>query len=482
MNENTPALGADVGTPTNPPPPTKSRVSRWIAGGLLSLLAAAFFVGRQILPFGIEMPGYTEGPGNQSVDPRAAVWIDGIGLGTKLARAELRDADGRVLASIEQQASFQPDIRLEFGKRYTLSASAERLWLGQQQSRDVSFTTVAMPVVESPLRQDLGADGTVRLEFSDAVGQLQLAGDLALDVKPDAQRQAFILASKPGQFLQGQTYTVEVNWETRTGVPLPPFKLEVSTAPPLGVSVASAGMRNLGLAMPVQIDFSEPLLARDAVTQHIQVSTEDGQPIPGKWLWYGKQRVQFRPQPLWPAESTIHVSIDPTGMRSLRGGFLPHPVEARFSTGPDKRIEVYLDKQRVNVIENGTVIRTMKASTGKSKTPTVTGSFYIYARFPTKTMKSTGKKPGDPGYYEVKDVPYAQYFYEGYAFHGAFWHNSFGQPASHGCVNLATRRNNRRTGVNEDAGWLYQWASLGVPVTVYKTSPQSHQLVTANEP
>jgi len=127
VNENTPALGEDVGTPTNPPPPTKSRVSRWIAGGLLSLLAAAFFVGRQILPFGIEMPGYTEGPGNQSVDPRAAVWIDGIGLGTKLARAELRDADGRVLASIEQQASFQPDIRLEFGKRYTLSASAERL-------------------------------------------------------------------------------------------------------------------------------------------------------------------------------------------------------------------------------------------------------------------------------------------------------------------------------------------------------------------
>jgi lipoprotein-anchoring transpeptidase ErfK/SrfK len=35
------------------------------------------------------------------------------------------------------------------------------------------------------------------------------------------------------------------------------------------------------------------------------------------------------------------------------------------------------------------------------------------------------------------DVPY---FKEGYALHAAFWHDSFGQPYGHGCVNLAARR------------------------------------------
>jgi len=35
---------------------------------------------------------------------------------------------------------------------------------------------------------------------------------------------------------------------------------------------------------------------------------------------------------------------------------------------------------------------------------------------------------GQRGFYEVEDVPYTQFFHKDYAFHGAFWHNNFGQP------------------------------------------------------
>lgn len=461
--------------PRSKKPQPKRSVTSWAVGGLLLTLGGAFVVGRHILPFGIEMPAYSEA-NNNAVDPRTKVTIDGIGLGTRLIRAELRDAAGTVLAESSNQSTFKPDIKLDFGKKYTLSATAERLWLGQKETREASFTTVNMPKIESPLRQELGSDATIRLKFSEPVGPIRVGGPLNLTVKPDENSQSYSLVAEPGQFNQGQTYNIDINWETRTGVPLPPFKVEVSTAPPLTASVATNGMSNVGLAMPIQVDFSEPLFDREKVTDHIKISGPNEQPITGKWLWFGKQRVQFRPDPSWPAESSVHVSIDPAGMKSARGGFLANPVNASFSTGPDKRIEVYLDKQRVNVLENGEVIKTLKASTGKAGTPTVTGSFYIYARFPTKTMRSTGKKPGQPGYYEVKDVPYAQYFHEGYAFHGAFWHNNFGHPASHGCVNLATRKKNGRKGVNEDAGWLYQWASLGVPVIVHRTSPPQSKI------
>lgn len=61
-----------------------------------------------------------------------------------------------------------------------------------------------------------------------------------------------------------------------------------------------------------------------------------------------------------------------------------------------------------------------------------------------------------PGYY-LPDVPYVMYFYRGYGLHGTYWHNNFGVPMSHGCVNLRT----------EDAAWLFDWASVGTPVTVY---------------
>jgi len=464
--------------PCPPPKPRKPRTfGAWVLVGLTLLLAGAFFAGRYSLPFGIEMPAFAEGEGKQSVDPRAVVRVTGIGLGAQITRAELRDGSGQVIARLDQpRRKFQPNVALEFGQQYSLSVTAERPWLGQQETRETRFGTITLPKVVSNPRQELAPDGTLKLSFSEPVGAVTTSGDLKLAVQGDASRQNFVLTAEPGQYAQGKTYKLKIGWETRTGVPLNPFKMEVSTAPALGAVVATHGLSNLGLALPVQIDFSEPLQAREGVTDHIRVTSDDGYPISGKWLWFGKQRVQFSPQSGWPAESTVHVAIDPEGLRGARGGFLPQTVNAQFKTGADRRIEVYLDKQRVNVIENGEVIKTLKASTGKSKTPTVTGNFYIYARFPTKTMKSTGKKPGDPGYYEVKDVPYAQYFHEGYAFHGAFWHNNFGHPASHGCVNLATRKKNGRKGVNEDAGWLYQWASLGVPVTVYRTAPGNDQV------
>ncbi len=147
----------------------------------------------------------------------------------------------------------------------------------------------------------------------------------------------------------------------------------------------------------------------------------------------------------------------------------------QFSTGTDRRLFVYLDSQSVEAVENGKVIRTFKVSTGKSKTPTVTGTYYIYDRYRHKTMRSDVDQ-GQPGFYEVKDVPYTQFFHKDYAFHGAFWHNNFGHPTSHGCVNMATKDQNKRwPKVSEDAGWLYRWGALGVPVTVAHKAPDPMQ-------
>jgi len=146
----------------------------------------------------------------------------------------------------------------------------------------------------------------------------------------------------------------------------------------------------------------------------------------------------------------------------------------QFSTGTDRRLFVYLDSQRVQAVENGEVVRTFKVSTGKSKTPTEMGSFYIYDA--TATRPCVAMSQGQRGFYEVEDVPYTQFFHKDNAFHGAFWHNNFGHPASHGCVNMATKDQNKRwPNVSEDAGWLYSWAALGLPVTVMNKAPEPMQ-------
>ncbi len=57
--------------------------------------------------------------------------------------------------------------------------------------------------------------------------------------------------------------------------------------------------------------------------------------------------------------------------------------------------------------------------------------------------------------YDLPNVPYVMYFYnadyfreQGYGLHGTYWHDNFGTPMSHGCINLRT----------EDAQKLYEWA------------------------
>jgi len=91
-------------------------------------------------------------------------------------------------------------------------------------------------------------------------------------------------------------------------------------------------------------------------------------------------------------------------------------------------------------------------STGRRRTPspelnylTPGGLHRIRGKHLTSTMDND--EPGEPPY-SLEDVPYVMYFRGAYALHSAFWHDRFGRPRSHGCINLAPY----------DAKWLYNWA------------------------
>ncbi|MBX3082681.1 MAG: LysM peptidoglycan-binding domain-containing protein [Anaerolineae bacterium] len=113
-----------------------------------------------------------------------------------------------------------------------------------------------------------------------------------------------------------------------------------------------------------------------------------------------------------------------------------------------KVILVILSQQRTYAYEDGRLLRAVTVSTGLPGTPTVTGEYRIYVKYDAQLM--TG-----PGYY-LPNVPYVMYFYRGYGLHGTYWHNNFGHPMSHGCVNLPT----------DEARWFYNWAPVGTKVVV----------------
>ncbi|MEW6037975.1 MAG: L,D-transpeptidase family protein [Pseudomonadota bacterium] len=452
-----------------------ARVIRTSAGrvtvGVLAIAATALIaleLRARLAPFG--MVTYPAN-GAAMADPRQAVTVEPLGVGTRIAAVELREDGGTVVASAKELDRFEFDTPLAFGKHYTLTATVERSWSDEKRTEVLEFTTVGIPALEGPADRGLAPDATVMLKFDQPVGKLEAVGEMNLTVQPDETRSIFKLSA--ANYAQGRTYPTQIRWETTTGVPLPLFELRISTPPPVSAEVNLRGADNLGTAMPLQISFSEPLAERENAGRQVRIQTQDGKEVAGRWGWIGKTRLQFTPLNGWPPSSVIRVGAEPGAFRSAEGGYLEPPLDLSFSTGTDRKIFVYLDTQTMTAVENGQTVRTFKVSTGKPKTPTVTGSFYIYARFPTKTMKSRAKK-GEKGHYIVENVPYAQYFYSDYAFHGAWWHNGFGHPASHGCVNMSTQKHNVRwPKAPEDAGWLYQWASLGVPVTVMHSPPQS---------
>ncbi|MBP6209839.1 MAG: L,D-transpeptidase family protein [Anaerolineales bacterium] len=119
-------------------------------------------------------------------------------------------------------------------------------------------------------------------------------------------------------------------------------------------------------------------------------------------------------------------------------------------TGSGERwIDVNLSEQRVYAYEGDTLVNSFIVSTGTWQTPTVTGKYKIWIKVRSQAMSG-------PGYY-LPDVPYVMYFYKDYGLHGTYWHNNFGTPMSHGCVNLSI----------PDSQWLYNFASVGTVVNVH---------------
>jgi lipoprotein-anchoring transpeptidase ErfK/SrfK len=117
----------------------------------------------------------------------------------------------------------------------------------------------------------------------------------------------------------------------------------------------------------------------------------------------------------------------------------------------EKWVGVSLSEQTVVCYEGDVAVFAALAATGLPGTPTVQGIFRTWHRLDAGRMSGPG--------YDIEDVTWTCYFYSGYSLHTAYWHDLFGSPRSHGCVNLSPH----------DAWWIYQWSASGGPncPTVY---------------
>lgn len=166
----------------------------------------------------------------------------------------------------------------------------------------------------------------------------------------------------------------------------------------------------------------------------------------------------------WMKSKDLHVARAP--------GELP-PVAAKG----EKWVDVSIENQVLVLWEGkkpvfATLVSTGQDGAGDPKTTksTIQGTFRIKNKHVTATMDSNGKPEGAPasgppkdkdgkqlrrgsGTFELRDVPWVQYFEGAYALHTAYWHDVFGTPRSHGCVNIAP----------VDARRIFMWTDPQVP-------------------
>ncbi|MBF8250009.1 MAG: YkuD protein [Candidatus Levybacteria bacterium] len=122
---------------------------------------------------------------------------------------------------------------------------------------------------------------------------------------------------------------------------------------------------------------------------------------------------------------------------------LKNPVLGVRVSAEKKHIYVDLSTQTLYAYEGNTQIMKYLISSGKwGRTPT--GNFNIWLKL--RSTRMSGGQGAD--YYNLPNVPYVMYFHNDFGTHGAYWHNNFGYPMSHGCVNMRP----------VDARDLFAWA------------------------
>jgi hypothetical protein len=208
-----------------------------------------------------------------------------------------------------------------------------------------------------------------------------------------------------------------------------------------------------GWEIPKDIDFPFALVRRERARRWrlVKGSLKDAGPLEWRTAVKLTGKVNF-------FKGGMHYELEDGTWASDRDASRLDPAKKMPGWGKDgeKWLDINITKQTLLAYDGTKPVFATLVSTGEhglgdpAKTrSTVRGIFRIHTKHVAATMDSdvVGEE------FELRDIPYVQYFQDGYALHAAYWHDAFGMPKSHGCINLAP----------EDARRLFFWTEPQLP-------------------
>jgi hypothetical protein len=150
----------------------------------------------------------------------------------------------------------------------------------------------------------------------------------------------------------------------------------------------------------------------------------------------------------------LYFFADPTHLKVIN----PQDLEPISSQVPssEKRLEIRLVNQVVIAYEYNKPVFMTRTATGArfidGDYTTPSGKFMTNRKRPSRHMAAGDRAA--PNSYDLPGIPWVCYLTEsGISFHGTYWHNDYGKPRSHGCINLSPAA----------AKWVYRWTLPQVP-------------------
>ncbi|MFB7337320.1 L,D-transpeptidase [Streptomyces adustus] len=218
----------------------------------------------------------------------------------------------------------------------------------------------------------------------------------------------------------------------------------------------------VGTGMIVSLAFSRKIDDRAAVERAVSVTAQPAVEI--RPHWFGKDRLDFRPEQYWKPGTKVTVSLRLRDVEGARGVYGLQYRTVSFTVGRSQVSLVDAAKHTMQVRRDGALVATVPITAGAPKTTTYNGKMVVMDMLEVTRMNS--RTVGFGGEYDIPDVPHAMQLTES----GTFLHGNYWAPeapghtnVSHGCVGL---RDVKGGASDTPAGWFFDRSLIGDVIEV----------------
>ncbi|MBB4943547.1 lipoprotein-anchoring transpeptidase ErfK/SrfK [Streptosporangium album] len=218
----------------------------------------------------------------------------------------------------------------------------------------------------------------------------------------------------------------------------------------------------VGVGAPIIVTFNQPVTAKAAVEQALEVESE--KPSQGAWRWINDTTVIYRTAKFWQPHQKVTFTAHLTGVQSGKDTYGVEDFTKSIQIGAAQIATVDTRKHKMIVKRDGKTVQTMLISAGNASTreyTTTSGVHLAMGKANPERMISPGRKKGDPGYYDLMINHAVRFSNSGEYVHALnnVWAQGR-QNVSHGCVNSRP----------DQAKWFYDQVQRGDVITITGTN------------